>query len=126
MAADTSGHEVSMIPPKLVAASSVPLVLSILASGESYGYAILQRVRLLSGGRIEWTDGMLYPVLHRLERSGLVAARWGESENGRRRRYYRLSADGERALEAEREEWQTVDATLRALWTSNAGGASHA
>lgn len=114
-----------MITPKLVAASSVPLVLSILSQGESYGYAILQRVRLLSGGRIEWTDGMLYPVLHRLERAQLVDARWGESENGRRRRYYRLSSAGERALAAEREEWQAVDATLRALWTPNIGAASH-
>lgn len=115
-----------MITPKLVAASSVPLVLSILASGESYGYAILQRVRLLSGGRIEWTDGMLYPVLHRLERSKLVAARWGQAENGRKRRYYRLSPEGERALAAEREEWQAVDATLRALWSPSTTGASHA
>lgn len=115
-----------MITPKLVAASSVPLVLSILSNGESYGYEILQRVRLLSGGRIEWTDGMLYPVLHRLERSKLVAARWGQSDNGRRRRYYRLSPAGKRALAAERDEWQAVDATLRSLWSPVDGRARHA
>jgi len=52
----------------LIAASSTPIVLAILAEEDSYGYAILQRVRELSGERMEWTDGMLYPVLHRLER----------------------------------------------------------
>jgi PadR family transcriptional regulator, regulatory protein PadR len=61
----------------LVAASATPLVLAILAEGESYGYAIIKRVSELSGGHLRWTDGMLYPVLHRLERNGLVAAKWG-------------------------------------------------
>jgi PadR family transcriptional regulator, regulatory protein PadR len=59
----------------LIAASSNPIVLAILAEGDSYGYAILQRVRELSGGRMQWTDGMLYPVLHRLERLGHIKAR---------------------------------------------------
>ncbi len=70
------------IAKDLVAASAVPLVLSLLEEGESYGYAILQRVRALSGGDIEWTDGMLYPVLHRLEAQGYIRGRWGESETG--------------------------------------------
>src|SRR5262245_18463548 len=56
----------------LVAASATPLVLAILAEGDSYGYAIIKRVAELSGGHLQWTDGMLYPVLHRLERQGLV------------------------------------------------------
>ncbi len=66
----------------LVAASATPLVLAILSDGESYGYAIIKRVDELSGGRLQWTDGMLYPVLHRLERNGLVEATWGKSEVG--------------------------------------------
>ena len=69
----------------LVAASSTPFVLSILAEGDSYGYAILRRVRELSGGEIEWTDGMLYPALHRLERLGHIEARWEVAETGRQR-----------------------------------------
>ncbi len=68
----------------LVAASATPLVLAILAEGDSYGYAILKRVGELSGGELQWTDGMLYPVLHRLERNGYVESRWGESGSGRR------------------------------------------
>ena len=100
----------------LVAASSTPLVLAILAEGESYGYAIIKRVSELSGGKLQWTDGMLYPVLHRLERNGLVAAKWGESEAGRRRKYYRLTKEGRAELEVERKRWQIVDDTLRSLW----------
>ncbi|HYI24674.1 MAG TPA: helix-turn-helix transcriptional regulator, partial [Thermomicrobiales bacterium] len=100
----------------LIAASSTPIVLAILAEGDSYGYAILQRVRELSGGRMEWTDGMLYPVLHRLERLGHVEARWEVAETGRRRKYYRITAQGQAQLADERRQWQAVDATLRSIW----------
>jgi DNA-binding PadR family transcriptional regulator len=104
------------ISKDLVAASSTPLVLAILAAGESYGYAILQRVRELSGGRMEWTDGMLYPVLHRLERLGHVEARWKVVESGRRRKYYRITKAGRAELAAQREQWKAVDGTLRRIW----------
>lgn len=100
----------------LIAASSTPLVLAILAEGDSYGYAILKRVQELSGGRIEWTDGMLYPVLHRLERLGHVQARWQVAESGRRRKYYRITPQGRAQLAEERRQWQAVDATLRGIW----------
>jgi DNA-binding PadR family transcriptional regulator len=110
-----------MISKKLVAASSEPLVLSILAQGESYGYALIQRVRQISKETLNWTDGMLYPVLHRLERNGLIAAHWGTGESGRRRRYYRITDGGLKALAAERFEWETLNRTLNELW-----GASNA
>ena len=100
----------------LIAASSTPIVLAILAEGDSYGYAIIQRVRELSGGRMEWTDGMLYPVLHRLERLGHVEARWEAAENGRRRKYYRITKDGRTQLAAQREQWKMVDDTFHAIW----------
>ncbi len=100
----------------LTAASSTPLVLAILAEEDSYGYAILQRVKELSGGQLEWTDGMLYPVLHRLSRLGLVEARWEVAESGRRRKYYRITSDGQAQLAEQRRQWQTVDAALRGIW----------
>ncbi len=100
----------------LIAASSTPIVLAILAEGDSYGYAILQRVRELSGGRMEWTDGMLYPVLHRLERLGHITARWETADSGRRRKYYRITPGGRAQLAEERRQWQAVDATLRGIW----------
>src|SRR5512132_2782824 len=105
-----------MINKDLMAASSTPLVLAILAEGDSYGYAILQRVRELSAGHMEWTDGMLYPVLHRLERLGQVAARWETADSGRRRKYYRITARGRTQLAQDRKQWETVDATLRGIW----------
>src|SRR4051812_10080049 len=105
-----------MINKDLIAASSTPIVLAILAQEDSYGYAILQRVRELSGGRMEWTDGMLYPVLHRLERLGHVESRWVVAESGRRRKYYRITSRGLAQLAEERRQWQAVDATLREIW----------
>jgi len=105
-----------MVSKDLVAASSRPLVLSILARGENYGYAILQEVKRLSKGELEWTDGMLYPVLHRLEREGLVQARWRKAESGRRRKYYSLSTSGGRELEEGRKQWMTVNRTLNQAW----------
>jgi PadR family transcriptional regulator PadR len=102
----------------LIAASSTPIVLAILAEADSYGYAIIKRVRELSGGRLEWTDGMLYPVLHRLERLGHVVARWQVAESGRRRKYYRITSRGRTQLAEERRQWQAVDATLKGLWSA--------
>ena len=102
---------------ELVAASSVPLVLSILAEGESYGYAIIQRVKELSDGEITWTDGMLYPVLHWLEAQEYVRSRWGKSEAGRKRKYYSLEPAGKKALRDHREQWNTVNKTLEQLWS---------
>jgi len=100
----------------LMAASSTPLVLAILAEEDSYGYAILKRVRELSRGHMQWTDGMLYPVLHRLERLGHIEARWEVADSGRRRKYYRITSSGRDQLAVEREQWEAVDATLRGIW----------
>jgi PadR family transcriptional regulator PadR len=108
------------ISKELIAASSTPLVLAILADDASYGYAILKRVRELSRGRMEWTDGMLYPVLHRLERLGHIEARWQVADSGRRRKYYRITARGRAQLVEERRQWQAVDATLRGIWRASA------
>ena len=97
----------------LVAASATPLVLAILSEGKSYGYAIIKRVDELSGGELQWTDGMLYPVLHRLERNGLVEASWGRSEAGRRRKYYRLTDQGSEELANQQRQWKVVNEALR-------------
>ena len=109
-------REIMEINKDLIAASSTPMVLAILTEEDSYGYAILKRVRELSGGRMEWTDGMLYPVLHRLERLGHVEARWEVAQSGRRRKYYRITPRGRAQLAEERRQWQAVDATLRGIW----------
>ena len=100
----------------LVAASAMPLVLAILDEGESYGYAILKRIDELSGGEMEWTDGMLYPLLHRLDRLGYVDARWEEPPGGRRRRYYSITGAGRKALAEQRRQWEIVAGALQNAW----------
>lgn len=104
---------------ELVAASSRPMVLSILAGGESYGYAILQQISAMSGGQLEWSEGMLYPVLHRLEKGGLISATWKKAETGRRRRYYSLTPEGKRQLSADRKSWMAVHHALTQTWAEN-------
>jgi len=109
-------HSSAMLTKELVAASTVPLVLSVLTRGESYGYELIQRVRELSGGRIEWTEGILYPVLHWMEDEDLIEAEWREAETGRKRKYYRLRKEGRKALQDEQQQWLTVHETLTKLW----------
>jgi DNA-binding PadR family transcriptional regulator len=109
-------HREGRIGKDLVAASAMPLVLAILDEGESYGYAILKRIDDLSGGELEWTDGMLYPLLHRLDRLGYVEARWEAPEGGRRRRYYRITAPGKAALSEQRRQWEVVAGALQNAW----------
>jgi len=104
------------IDKDLVAALATPLVLSILTESESYGYAILKRVRELSDGELEWTDGMLYPLLHRLRRLGYVTTEWRTSPEGRRRRYYAIADDGRAALAEQQRQWVTVARALRDVW----------
>ena len=108
------------ISKDLVAASATPLGLAILAEGDSYGYAIIKRVSELSEGELQWTDGMLYPVLHRLERLGYLEATWGRAETGRRRKYYSTTSAGLKHLNKQRQQWESVDATLRGIWLTAA------
>jgi len=109
------------IDKDLVAASATPLVLAILTEGESYGYAILKRVRELSGGELEWADGMLYPLLHRLRRLGYVTTEWRTPPEGRRRRYYAITGVGQAALEEQQRQWATVTRALGDIWRGSGG-----
>jgi DNA-binding PadR family transcriptional regulator len=105
-----------MVSKALIAASTKPMILSILAGGESYGYRIIQSVKRVSGGQLEWSDGMLYPVLHRLEKEGLIDSRWTISERGRRRKYYRITESGREELERDKRQWLSVHEALSKLW----------
>lgn len=102
----------------LVAASAAPLVLAILSEGENYGYAIVKRVHELSDGEIEWTEGLLYPLLHRLEDLGQVESMWGTAESGRKRRYYRITSAGQAALVDHRRQWRAVVDALTASFSA--------
>ena len=109
-------YDAPMIERELVAASTEPLILSLLTKGESYGYELIQDVKRLSGDKIQWTDGMLYPVLHRMEDNGWIKSRWVEIENGRKRKYYSIKKGGHQALKEKREQWTVISSVLGGLW----------
>ncbi|MEW6368760.1 MAG: helix-turn-helix transcriptional regulator [Acidobacteriota bacterium] len=105
-----------MITRALVAASAKPIILSLLLSGENYGYQILKRVQKVSGNAIDWSEAMLYPVLHRLERDGLIKSEWRLTEKNRMRKYYLLTELGRQDLETEKSQWLCVHKALMRLW----------
>lgn len=105
-----------MIPRALASATLKPMVLSILAAGENYGYQIIQRIRDLSEGDIHWTTGTLYPFLHDLENEELVESYWQNVEGAPRRKYYRLTQRGRQALDHEKAQWMSVHRILMRLW----------
>jgi len=84
------------------------LILKVVALGPTHGYGISLRIRQISDEVLQVQQGSLYPALHRLEKRGLIAADWGESENGRQARFYRLSAKGRKQLAAEEETWNRL------------------
>lgn len=106
-----------MVSKALIAASTKPMILSILLSGENYGYQIIQSVKRISGGTLEWSDGMLYPVLHRLEKDGYIRSEWKMSDGGRLRKYYTITEAGKEELEKERKQWKSVNDALTVLWS---------
>jgi DNA-binding PadR family transcriptional regulator len=105
-----------MVSKNLMAASTKPLILSILAGREIYGYQIIQNVVDISGGTLEWSEGMLYPVLHRMEKENLIRSQWKISKMGRRRKYYSLTESGRNELEKEKNQWMSVHKLLSKLW----------
>ncbi|ADD40827.1 PadR family transcriptional regulator [Stackebrandtia nassauensis] len=107
------------IAKDLVAASATPLVLGILAEEESYGYAILKQVSQRSGGQLEWTEGLLYPLLHRLERLGYVASAWRTPDGGRRRKYYSITERGRAELAEQQRQWAAVVDALKDIWNAS-------
>jgi transcriptional regulator len=88
------------------------LILRILALGPQHGWAISERVHQMSSDVLRIQQGSLYPALHRLERRGLIKARWGTSENNRRAKYYELSKIGHKQLEVEKDAWEKMTAAV--------------
>ena len=102
----------------LIAAAAKPVILSILQKGESYGYQIVKKVSQSSGGTLEWSTSLLYPVLHRLEKDGLIRSQWKISEKGRLRRTYSITALGRKELASEMALWMGIHDLLKKYWTS--------
>jgi len=100
--------------PKLITGTVEMMILETLSHESSYGYQIVQTVLARSGGRFELKEGSLYPALHRLEREQLLESYWTEFE-GRRRKYYRVTAAGRALLESRRQEWQSFAAGVNGV-----------
>ncbi|HEX4792813.1 MAG TPA: PadR family transcriptional regulator [Humisphaera sp.] len=112
-----------MRPSKeLIGASSSLLVLAAVARQSSYGYDIVRQINQCAGGIFTWQEGTIYPLLHKLEQDGLLRARWQEAENGRRRKYYAITARGRAALSADVKQWSRFHAMILDLY----GSGSHA
>ena len=90
------------------------LILKSLALGEMHGLGISRRLRQITKGTFDVKPGSLFPALHRMEQAGWLTASWGESENGRKARYYRLSATGRRQLKNETDEWSRIALAIAA------------
>ena len=105
-----------MLSKDLVAASSRPLVLSILSKNESYGYEILKTIKEQSKQQIEWKEGMIYPLLRKLENEELIESFWKVSDTGRKRKYYRIKKSGEKYLEDQKKQWELINSVLGQLW----------
>ncbi|MEQ8626033.1 PadR family transcriptional regulator [Ekhidna sp.] len=105
-----------MISKNLTAASTKPIILGILKQGNSYGYLIIKKIKEISGGKMEYSDGMLYPVLHRLEKEGLIKSNWSMEDDTRPRKYYEITEAGKQSLLEEKQQWQQVNAVLDQLW----------
>ena len=100
----------------LMAATTKPMILTILKGGKTYGYDIIQRIKDISGGSLVWSDGMLYPVLHRLEKDGLIRSEWVMSDDSRPRKYYEITEAGKAELVVEQEQWAQVNSLLNKIW----------
>jgi PadR family transcriptional regulator PadR len=106
-------------PTTLLQGTLDMLILKALVVGERHGLGISHRIRQITGGTFIVKPGSLFPALHRMEEEGWISAFWGESENNRRAKYYRLSKAGRKQLEAETKRWGRISwAIAQALETS--------
>ena len=101
---------------ELIGASTIPIILTILTDGENYGYELIKKVKVYSGDQLQWSEAMLYPVLHRMQRDNLINSRWEQLENGRKRKYYSITKTGRVALEEKKEEWQVMLGLFQRMW----------
>ena len=105
-----------MISKYLTAATTKPIILGILKHGNSYGYLIIKKIKEISGGQMQWSDGMLYPVLHRLEKDQYIKSEWIMSDDSRPRKYYQITSKGKKELIAERDQWTAVNSVLSKIF----------
>ena len=94
---------------ELVGASTALLVLGILAKEASYGYEVVKRVNAQADDLFEWKEGTVYPVLHKLEKDGLLRTQWQQANTGRKRKYYYITEAGRETLEERVAQWKSFN-----------------
>jgi len=109
-------YQMGKLSKELIGASTTSIILSILTKNKSYGYEIIQNIKEISGGEIEFGEGTLYPVLHKLEKKGLIQSSWKIAESGRKRKYYRISSEGGKELKIEKQNWNTMNQIITKIW----------
>jgi len=111
----TDGNQPMSKPTDLVQGTLDLLILKVVALEPMHGWAIAQRISQLSSDVLVVGQGSLYPALHKLEQQGWIEAEWGESENNRRAKYYRITRDGRRALKDEAAQWERLSAAITGI-----------
>ena len=101
---------------ELIGASSIPIILSLLSRQESYGYEIIKNIKEISNEKIDFKEGTLYPVLHKLEKKGYIESFWKESDAGRKRKYYKITDKGKKQLSSEQQSWNVINHIMSKLW----------
>lgn len=96
------------------------LILKAVSLGPLHGYGVLLRIQQISAGRLEILQGSLYPALYRLEDQGWITSEWGESENKRKAKYYRLTAEGKKRLQSEQEKWNRMADVIAGILATKA------
>ena len=107
-----------MFSKELIAASTIPIVLSLLEQGDNYGYQIIKEVQVISGNTLKWKEGSLYPVLLKMEKKGLIRS-YIKKEDGRNRKYYSINPTGQTTLAQLKQEWKSINQTFNILWKQN-------
>jgi PadR family transcriptional regulator, regulatory protein PadR len=107
------------LPKDLIAASSFSIILIVLSKGENYGYEIIKSIKEASNGQLDYAEGTLYPILKKMEASGWISSQWKTADNGRERKYYKITREGKKQMQLEKRNWQSVNQILETLWINN-------
>jgi PadR family transcriptional regulator, regulatory protein PadR len=104
------------ISKDLIAATSIPLILSILTEDETYGYELIKKIKERSGGKLEFAEGTIYPVLKKLEEKKWISSKWKLGDTDRQRKYYRITSSGKKQLQTEKNNWLAIHNLFEQLW----------
>ena len=105
------------ISNELINASSMPIILSVLVNEDTYGYDIIQRVKVYTDGNFVWQEASIYPLLKKMENSGLIKSYWKMSKSERPRKYYTILDEGKKQLEFSKQELQQLNGMFGFLWS---------